>query len=294
MKELILDIVLDSILDCLKLVPFLLITYLFMEWLEHTTTSKTKETISKADKYGPIIGAILGVVPQCGFSVSATNLYVGRVVTLGTLISIYLSTSDEMIPIFLSESVSIQIIYKILLIKVIVGIIAGVTIDFVLRKLNKNSQIENTENISKICEEEHCNCCNNKKGGIFKSALNHTLNISGFILLVNLLLNTVITIIGEDNLGNLLLNQKILGPIIAGAIGLIPNCAASVVIAELYVKKIINVGTMLAGLLVGAGVGLLVLFRMNKNLKENLKITIILYSIGVSIGIIFEIIGITI
>lgn len=280
------DIIIDSILDCIKLIPFLLVTYLIMEWLEHKTTQKSKETISKADKFGPIIGGFLGVVPQCGFSVSATNLYVGRVISLGTLIAIYLSTSDEMLPIFLSESVpGIQII-KILGIKMIIGIIAGLIIDFVLRKNN----IINKEKISEICEEEHCNCSN----GIILSALKHTLSISIFILIVNLILNTILTIIGEDNLANILLNQKVFGPVFSGLIGLIPNCAASVIIAELYIKQVINVGTMFSGLLVGAGVGLLILFRMNKNLKENLKITGLLYLIGVLVGIIFEIIGLTI
>lgn len=280
------DIIIDSILDCIKLIPFLLVTYLIMEWLEHKTTKKSKETISKADKYGPIIGGILGVVPQCGFSVSATNLYVGRVISLGTLIAIYLSTSDEMLPIFLSESVPAIQIIKILGIKVLLGIIAGLVIDFILRKNN----IINKEKISEICQEEHCNC----NHGIIQSALKHTFSISIFILIVNLVLNTVLTVIGEDNLANILLNQKIFGPVFSGLIGLIPNCAASVIIAELYIKQVINVGTMFSGLLVGAGVGLLILFRMNKNLKENLTITGLLYLIGVSIGIIFEIIGLTI
>lgn len=281
------DIILDSVLDCLKLIPFLFVTYLIMEWLEHKTTNKTKKTISKADKFGPIIGGLLGIIPQCGFSVSATNLYVGRVISLGTLIAIYLSTSDEMLPIFISESVPAIKIIKILAIKFLVGAIFGIIIDCVLRKTKNN---ENKQEISKICENEHCHC----EHGILHSAIKHTLSISLFILVVNLLLNSALALIGEESLANLLLDKKIFGPVIAGLIGLIPNCAASVIIAELYIKEVINVGTMLTGLLVGAGVGLLVLFRMNKNLKENLKITGLLYTLGVIVGIIFEIIGISI
>lgn len=284
-SHIILHILEHSVLDCLKLIPFLFVTYLLMEWLEHKTTAKTKKTISKADKFGPIIGGGLGLIPQCGFSVSATNLYVGRVVSLGTLIAIYLSTSDEMLPIFLSESVPAITIIKILVIKFLIGMLAGLLIDFVYRKNYQKDE----EQISKLCEEEHCNCSN----GILKSSIKHTLSISFFILIVNLILNTGLEVIGEDNLANILLNKKVFGPVLAGLIGLIPNCAASVIIAELYVKQVINVGTMLAGLLVGAGVGLLVLFKVNKNIKENLKVLGLLYSIGVFVGIIFEIIGIT-
>lgn len=284
-SHIIIHILEHSILDCLKIVPFLLITYILMEWLEHKTTAKTKKTISKADKFGPIIGGLLGMVPQCGFSVSATNLYVGRVISLGTLIAIYLSTSDEMLPIFLSQSVPAITIFKILSIKFLVGMIAGILIDLVYRKKHP----VNEEEISKICEEEHCHC----EKGILKSAIKHTLSITLFIFIITLVLNAGLEIIGEEKLANVLLNKKVFGPVIAGLIGLIPNCAASVVIAELYIKQVINVGTMLAGLLVGAGVGILVLFRLNKDLKENLKVIGLLYSIGVIVGIIFEIIGVT-
>ncbi len=283
--QIIMDILFDSIIDCLKLLPFLFVTYILMEWLEHKTTKKTQQTISKADKFGPIIGGALGMIPQCGFSVSATNLYVGRVISLGTLIAIYLSTSDEMLPIFLSESIPAITIIKILSIKFLVGMLAGILIDFVYRKSYKKDE----EQISKLCEEEHCDC----KNGIIKSAIKHTFSITSFILIVTIILNAGLEFIGEDNLANILLNKKVFGPVIAGIIGLIPNCAASVIIAELYVKQVINVGTMLAGLLVGAGVGILVLFKLNKNIKENIKVVGLLYTIGVVVGIVFEVIGIT-
>lgn len=282
-----LEVLEDAIIDSIKLLPFLFITYLIMEYIEHKTSKKAKDTIKRSGKFGPFIGSILGVFPQCGFSVSATNLYAARVITLGTLIAVYLSTSDEMLPIFISEAVSIDIILKILGIKLLVGIIAGFIIDLVLRIKNKN-KIED-EKIVDLCEKDHCHC----EHGIVKSALKHTLNIFIFILLITLIINTAMYFIGEDNIEGFIKGKTILGPIIAGLIGLIPNCAASVIITQMYLKDMISVATMISGLLVGAGVGLAVLFRTNKGIKENIKIVALLYFIGVVSGIILELIGLS-
>ena len=279
------EIVEDALIDSVKLIPFLFVTYLIMEYIEHKTKDKTKEAIKKSGKFGPLIGSLLGIVPQCGFSVAATNLYAARVITLGTLIAIYLSTSDEMLPILLSEAVPITTILKILGVKLIIGIIAGFLIDFVLRIKNKN-QIEE-EKIVDLCEKDHCHC----EHGIFKSALKHTVNIFMFILLITLVINIIIFFIGEDRLGSFLQNQPILGPIIAGLLGLIPNCAASVIITQMFLDNVISVSTMISGLLVGAGVGLAVLFKTNKGIKENIKIVMLLYCIGVVSGILLELIG---
>ena len=283
-----LEILEHTIEDSIKLIPFLFLTYLLMEYIEHKTKEKTKETIKKSGKFGPFIGALLGIVPQCGFSVSATNLYAARVITLGTLIAVYLSTSDEMLPIFLSEGVAIDVIIKILAIKLGIGMLAGFLIDFVLRMKNKGRQ--DTEKIIDLCEKEHCHC----EHGIFKSALKHTVNIFLFIFIITLVINIAIHIIGEESIANFMLDRPILGPIVSGLIGLIPNCAASVIITQMYLENIISVGTMIAGLLVGAGVGLAVLFRTNKGVKENIKITVLLYAIGVISGIILEFIGVNI
>ena len=283
-----LEILEDAIIDSVKLIPFLFLTYLLMEYIEHKTKEKTKETIKKSGKYGPFIGALLGIVPQCGFSVSATNLYAARVITLGTLIAVYLSTSDEMLPIFLSEGVAIDIILKILAIKLIIGMIAGFLIDFVVRLKNKGNTEK--EKIIDLCEKEHCHC----EHGIFKSALKHTINIFIFIFLFTLVINLVIHLIGEENIAGFMLDRPILGPILSGIIGLIPNCASSVIITQMYLTNIISIGTMIAGLLVSAGVGLAVLFRINKGVKENIKITILLYAIGVVSGILLELIGLNI
>ena len=281
-----LEIIEHTLIDSIKLIPFLFITYLIMEYIEHKTKEKTKETIKKSGKFGPLIGGVLGIVPQCGFSVSATNLYAARVITLGTLIAVYLSTSDEMLPIFISEAVPVTTILKILGVKLLIGVVAGFIIDFVIRLVNKGKQEE--EKIIDLCEKEHCHCEN----GIVKSALKHTINIFIFILLFTFILNVIIYLIGEETIAGFLRNQPVFGPVIAGIIGLIPNCASSVLLTQMYLENVISAATMISGLLVGAGVGLAVLFKTNKGIKQNLKITALLYVIGVVSGILIELIGI--
>ncbi len=273
-----------SVLDTLKLVPFLFLTYLLMEFIEHKTTDKVKKVIHKSGKAGPFIGGILGAVPQCGFSASAAGLYAGRVISLGTLIAIFLSTSDEMLPILISEAVDVKLILQILGIKIVIGMIAGFVIDFVVR--HKKS-VQNVEwKIHDMCEHEHCHC----EKSVWKSAFMHTLQIVAFILIVNLALNMVIEFVGEDSLANLFFTKPIIGELIAGLVGLIPNCASSVVITQLFLEGVISFGSMMSGLLVGSGVGLLVLFKVNEGLKENLKILALLYAIGVGSGILLGLI----
>lgn len=288
-----LEIVKDTLIDGVRLLPFLFITYLIMEYLEHKTGKKTKNIIQKSGKLGPLWGGILGIFPQCGFSAAASNLYAGRVITLGTLIAIFLSTSDEMLPVLISENASIGLILKILAIKLVIGIIAGFLIDFIGQTINKKKkQIENIseeieEEIGHICEHEHCHC---EEGGIIKSSITHTLNIFLFIIIITFILNILIHFIGEENLSNLILNMPVIGPIIAGIVGLIPNCAGSVILTQLYLQNVISIGSMIGGLLVGSGIGILILFRVNKNVKENLKILGILYVIGVVCGIVIDLI----
>lgn len=268
-----LEVLLDTAIDSIKLLPFLFLAYFFMEYIEHKTSDKTKNIIQKSGKLGPFWGSLLGIFPQCGFSAMAANLYAGRIITLGTLIAVFLSTSDEMLPILLSEQAPIDVIFKILLTKLLVGIIAGFVIDLILGKLKKKKE-ENT--ISEVCEHEHCHC---DEEGILKSSIKHTISIFVYIFVISLVLNTIIHFIGEDNLSNLILNKPILGPVIAGIIGLIPNCASSVLLTKLYLSQVISVSTMIAGLLVGAGVGILILCRVNKSAKENAKIIGLLYAI---------------
>lgn len=274
------DVILDTLLDVVKLLPFLFLTYIVMEYLEHKTGDKTAALVKKAGKFGSVIGGILGIVPQCGFSAAASNLYAGRVITLGTLMAIYLSTSDEMLPILISEQAPIGTILKILLGKAAIGIAAGLVIDLLMRGKNENDH----EHIHDMCEQEHCHC----EKGIVRSALSHTLQISLFILVITFALNLILFFVGEDALAGLIQNRRFLGPLLAGLVGLIPNCAGSVVITQLYLEKIIGIGAAFAGLLTGSGVGLLVLFRVNHDRKENLKILGLLYVIGVVAGIVME------
>ena len=280
------EVIEDALIDSVKLLPFLFITYLIMEYIEHKTSDKSKDAIKKSGKFGPIIGSILGIFPQCGFSVSATNLYAARVITLGTLISVYLSTSDEMLPIFISEAVPVTTIIKILGIKLVIGMIAGILIDLCLRLKNKNKHEE--EKIVDLCEKEHCHCDH----GIVKSALKHTISIFIFILIITLLINIAIYFVGEERIASFIEINPVLGPVLAGIIGLIPNCASSVILTQLYLEHIVPATTMISGLLVNAGVGLAVLFKMNKGIKQNILIVILLYAIGVISGLILQLVGI--
>ena len=279
------DAILDSLIDTVKLIPFLLITYIIMEFIEHKTSHKTKDAIKKSGHFGPLIGGILGVVPQCGFSAAASSLYSARIITLGTLIAVFLSTSDEMLPILISEAVDVRIILSILGIKLLIAVVVGFIIDLFFRKRFETSEDE--PEIKDLCEHEHCHC----EHGIFKSALKHTINITLYIFIISLVLNIIIYFIGEDNLAHILNSTPVIGPIIAALVGLIPNCASSVIITQLYLSNVLNFATMIAGLLVNTGVGLLILYRTNKDLKENLKITVLLFAIGVIFGIIFDLIG---
>ncbi len=277
------DIILDTLIDTLKLIPFLFITFLIIEVIEHKLNNKN--IISKSKKYGPLIGSLLGAIPQCGFSVMATNLYITRIITLGTLISIYLSTSDEMLPILISENINITTIIVIILIKVIFAIIYGVIIDLILSKKQRKQEKENYS----ICDEEHCHC----EKGIFIPALKHTLNITIFIMIITFIINIIFSFVGEDILSKILLKNSIFSPFITSLIGLIPNCASSVMLTELYINNAINVSSLISGLLTGSGTALLILFKSNKNIKENIKILFILYILGVLSGIILELFEIT-
>ena len=276
------EVILDTIIDSLKLIPFLLVAFLIIELLEHKLNNKTKNIITKSKKIGPIIGSLLGVIPQCGFSVMATNLYITRIITLGTLISIYLSTSDEMLIIMISEKVEISLILKILLIKIFFGIIYGLIIDKIINK-NKKDKETNYE----LCDEEHCDC----NHSILLSAIKHTLHITLFIFIITLIINTIFTLLGDNYLSKILLNNSILSPFITSLIGLIPNCAASVILTELYLNSTISLGALIGGLLTSSSSSLLVLIKNNKKKKENLSIILLLYALGVLSGIIIELIS---
>ena len=286
MIDMIWDCFLDALIDSLKILPFLLLTYVVMEYLEHHMKETSKDAIRKSGRLGPLFGAACGIIPQCGFSAAASNLYAGRVITIGTLIAVYLSTSDEMLIIMLASPKKASMAYIgfiIIIIKVIIGIVAGFLTDFIL-KLRK---VKQTEQIRDFCEIENCHC----EHGIFRSAVHHTVKILLFILLVTLILNTAIHFLGEETLSKLLLKDSFFAPFLSALVGLIPNCASSVVITEMYINGAVSLGSCIAGLLAGSGMGLLILFKVNRPFKNNIIITLIVYGIGVFCGVLIDLAG---
>lgn len=274
------DIIYDTFKDGLKILPFLWIAFLIIELLEHKFSRKSKKLVEKSGKFGPLLGGILGCFPQCGFSVMATNLYVTRIITLGTLISVYLSTSDEMLPIMLSHGVDVEELLLIVGIKVVIGVISGFLIDLFVRKKDSVS-------IKELCVEEECHC----DKGIFISSLRHTFKSLFFIMIVSFFLNIIMYYGGEDVLTSVLGHNSMVAPFIASMIGLVPNCSSSVVITELYLNGVLSISSLIAGLLTGSGVALLVLFKSNKNLKENIRILLLVYLIGVLSGLMIELVS---
>ncbi len=270
------EVIIETLIDGLKLLPFLFITYLIIEFIEHKAEEKTVAVMNRAGRLGPVVGGVLGAVPQCGFSTAVSNLYAGGVISKGTVLAVFLSTSDEMLPVLISENAPAALIFKILAVKVVIGIAVGLAADAFLYRRGRTPHLH----IHEMCESEGCRC----EDGVFKSALRHTVKIFLFILAITFVLNTAVHLIGEERLAGFILNVPVLGEMIAGLIGLIPNCAASVVITELYLQGGMSAGAMLSGLLVSSGVGLLVLLRMNKNARDNIETLIILYVSGVLFG----------
>lgn len=302
-----------SVEDTLYLIPFLFVTYLAMEWLEHKAGDKAEEAVRRAGAAGPVVGALVGIVPQCGFSAAAATLWAGRVITLGTLFAVFLSTSDEMLPIFLAEQVAPMTILKIMGVKLMIGMVMGFVVDAAVRLARRDRE---RLRIHELCERDRCHCnsdCDaceqqpelvydyehdeehehhHEGGSILRSALKHTVQVTVFIFVITLVLDGALELVGEDALGAFLGSNPVLSVLGSALVGLIPNCAASVVIAQLYVEGALGAGAMMAGLLVSAGVGLLVLFRTNRGLRQNLIVLAGLWATGVFWGLIISAFGI--
>ncbi|WP_091005039.1 putative manganese transporter [Olsenella sp. KH3B4] len=303
------DVIADSVLDTLELVPFLFVTYLAMEALEHSTEGRMQGLVARAGHAGPIVGGLLGAVPQCGFSAMAATLYSGGVVTAGTLVAVILSTSDEMVPVFLAHQEPAGRLLSIMLLKVVVGIVVGLLLDAVLHAVR---HVGNPQpHIHDLCERAHCRCEDDEAGSdaspesdadghgeaerghhhghghwaIVRSAAIHTVQVTGFILLVTFLFGLLIEVMGEDALAQLLGSHPVRATFLAALVGLIPNCGASVAITELYLDGVLAAGPMVAGLLVSGGVGLLVLFRTNRDVRQNVAVTAFIYAVGVVVGL---------
>ena len=281
MWETVWEILEHALLDSLQTLPFLFLAYLLIEFLEHHASGKMEKALAGSGKLGVVIGALLGCVPQCGFSAIAANLYAGRIITLGTLMAVFLSTSDEMIIIMLSEPGHVGEMLLLIGIKVVISVLAGLVLDFIVKRNNGSGE----ENIKKLCSG--CGC----EHGIFLSALKHTVSIFAIVLAANIVLGGLIHLVGEENLGEFMLSGSFFQPILAAIIGLIPNCAASVLITELYIGGALTLSSAVAGLCAGAGVGLIVLFRANRNLKDCVRIVLLLFGISAAAGLLLSLFG---
>lgn len=316
------DVLADSVKDTLQLIPFLFVTYLAMEALEHGTSGHAERIIAQAGKAGPILGAGLGAIPQCGFSAMAATLYAGRVVTVGTLVAVILSTSDELVPVLLAHQEPPSMLFTILATKAAIGMVAGLVVDLVIRMLHREG--DGKPHIHELCERSHCGCEDvedEEDGGvgqaghapahhhghdhehgslhgrlwsIARSAFVHTVEVTVFIFLISLAFGFLIEWVGQEELATFLGIHPVRATFLAALIGLIPNCGASVAIAELYTSGTLATGPMLAGLLASGGVGLLVLFRTNRDLRQNLAITALVYVVGVVVGLVAGALGIII
>ena len=290
-------VILHTLLEGVKLLPFLFLSYLLMEWMEHKMGSKTKKVLAKAGPASPVLGGLLGAVPQCGFSAVASGLYAGRILSLGALVAVFLSTSDEMLPVVFSHSTdgtfALWSVLRILGGKVLIGILVGVIIDLVMKSFGKKEDHHHHgehSHIGELCEHEGCQC---GEKGIWVSSLLHTAKTGAFLLATIFILNTIIHYAGEQAIAYVLswASRTGFGYFFVALVGLIPNCAASVLITELYLTGGMSVGMLYAGLLTGAGVGTLVLFRTNRNFKKNLLILGILLVVGILFGGLIDLLG---
>lgn len=331
--ELLLHVLEHAFEDTLPLVPFLLVTYLVLEALEHAAGERVNAAVRRAGAAGPVIGAVLGIVPQCGFSAMGATLYAGRVITLGTLVAVFLSTSDEMLPLLVAERMAADQLAFVLFTKAAIAAVTGLVIDVVLRALRRNAAVhealrrvarggaegdlieemaaagEGAERIHRLCEQDHCGCDDDREseadydhdhdhdhghehahgGGlssIVRSAVSHTVQVTVFIFLITAALIAVLETVGEGALASFVAGNQALAVFASALVGLVPNCAASVVITQLYLEGVLGFGPLMAGTLVSAGVGFLVLFRTNRNARENAIILVLLYVIAVVWGFI--------
>ena len=358
--DLLIDILLDAGKDTLSLVPFLLVTYLALETLEHVAGDSVNGAIKRAGAAGPVVGSLLGMVPQCGFSAMAATLYAGRVVTLGTLVAVFLSTSDEMLPLLLAEQVPVQTMAMLLASKALIALVTGFIVDAAIRGLRRNARAHaairrtvlgtaanpahvncahddhtggdiidevaeagvSADHIHELCERDHCGCDEDEDEhghdhshdhghadeherhhdhshsyegapivSIIRSAISHTVQVSVFIFLVTLILVAVLETFGESAIEQFLCGNETLAVLGSALVGLIPNCSASVVITQLYLEGALQLAPMLAGTLISAGVGYLVLFRTNRSARENVVFLVMMYVIGAGWGLILSAFG---
>ncbi len=280
----VIEVLYHSFLDAAKMLPFLFVAFLIIEFLEHKAQDKVKHIFTRAGTAGPLIGTILGCIPQCGFSIMSANLYSSRVITLGTLIAVFLSTSDEAVILLATAENGSTEILRLIVTKIIIALFFGYVIYIFEKKTHKEHHHHHSHD---ICEHDHCGCEEN--GGVLRPALIHTGKVFGFVLLFTLIIDMAVSLMGTDSLSNILLSDSVLQPFLAAIIGFIPNCASSVLLAHLYIEGTLSFGSLVAGLCTNAGAGLLILFRDKSKVKENFKIMGLLYICSIIPGIILHI-----
>lgn len=283
MKEILFHPFIHTIEETIKLIPFLFIAFLIIEFIEHKLSEKNEKILKKAGKFGPLIGSLLGLIPQCGFSVLATNLYITRIISLGSLISIYLATSDEMLIILIADKAPLPLILTILAFKFFIGIICGYIIDLIYRKKENHHH-----HIHELCDNDDCHC---EEENIFYSSFKHTIKTIIFIFISLLIVNLIFHNFGEAYLSKLLLKNNFISPFVSSLVALIPSCGSSVIITELYMLGEISFGTLISGLLTNSGIAIMLLFKNNKHIKENIIILSIIYGIGAISGIVLNLIS---
>ena len=269
------DALLDAVLDTLRTLPFLFAAFLVIESAEHYSNQFSSRVLARVGKAGPFLGAVLGCIPQCGCSVAAANLYSGGLITLGTLLAVFLSTSDEAVLILLAHPGSGKVIGSLLIWKVMIGIGAGCLVDLLFRKRKEEKHIE------EMCKS--CGCSDTS--GVLRPALLHTVRLGVYLLIFTFCLNLILELVGIEQLSRILGKNTPFQPFLAALLGLIPNCASSVLITELYLSGGLSFASAIAGLCAGAGVGAAVLFRSNHPVGENVKIVALLYGIAVVSGL---------
>lgn len=288
MLDTLLDVLLDALKDTALMIPFLFGVYILIEYMEHASSDKIEKALKKLGPFGPVGGAVIGSIPQCGVSAAAANLYTGRVISLGTIIAVFLATSDEAIPMIIANPAKISVLWKLILIKIAIAVLVGILVDLIYKFYNRNKLSDNDNHFHELCE--NCGC---DEHGIFYSALMHTINITVFVFVITLVLNLTIVLVGEDTIAKFMMSDNFFQPFVSALVGFIPNCASSVIITQLYLEDgILSFGSAIAGLCTSAGLGLLVLFKTNKkHMKQNFLICGILYAAAVSAGIIIDALG---
>ena len=270
--------ILEAVVDAVKTLPFLFVAYLLIEYIEHHMQNVSVQKLLRKRKASVCIASVLGAVPQCGFSVTASNLYATHLISVGTLLAVFLATSDEAVPILMAEPKLWTVMAGILVLKVLIGLVAGLLVDMFWKGNHHDPDFYD------VCG--HCHCEEEK--GIVKPALLHTVKMFGFLLVINLILVIMMDISSDAVIRTLFLHGSVFQPFVAALVGLIPNCGPSVALTQLYVQQQISFGSLVAGLCSGAGLGTAVLFKVNQDKKENIMIVLLLYGIAVVTGLVLN------